>query len=204
MTLVSHRHKFIFLANPKCASTSVHEFLRPFSDKAFTMSVYQRPLGTHANARKVKSYIEKRGYHWEDYFVFTTIRHPLRRIRSCYYYEIDFFQNRDPIDLFIPTPKDFKRYVMEDWFFRRFYDLHEFVSDDKGESLVSRIIKVEEIDRELPPILERVGIPERWEDFKKKNVSKKKRQLEYDSEMIEHIKAIRPHDAARYPDDWDI
>jgi hypothetical protein len=204
MTLISHRHKFIFLANPKCASTSVHEFLRPFSDKAYTLSVYQKPLGTHANARKVRSYMEKRGYHWDDYFVFTTIRHPLKRIRSCWYYEIDFLQNKDPIDLFIRTPRDFKRYVMEDWFFRRFYDISDFVSDENGHCLVDKIIKVEEIDSELPPILEKCGISKRWEDFDRKNVTKKRRELVYDDEMIEHIRKIRPNDAAYYPGGWDI
>ena len=198
MTLISHKHRFIFLANPKCASTSIHEFLRPYSDKSYTLSVYQKPLGTHSNARQVKKYIERKGKNWNDYFVFTTIRNPLSRIKSCYYYEIDFFQNRDPIDLFTPTPKDFKKYVLGNWFTKRFIDVIKFTSDENNNSLVNKIIKVEDIDKEMPIILKEIGLELDWVNFKAKNISKKKKTLTFDNEMIEHIKKIRPNDAQLY------
>ena len=198
MTLISHRHKFVFLANPKCASTSIHEFLRPHSDKAFTISVYQKPLGTHAYAKEVKKYLEKRNYNWDDYFVFTTIRNPLNRIKSCYYYERDFWQNKDPIDLFTRTPKDFKKYVLGSWYNRRFIDVVKFTSDDNGNNLVDKIIKVEDIDKEMPLILKEIGLAIDWTSFKKKNISKKTNKVAFDDEMIEHIKKTKPNDCARY------
>lgn len=198
MTLISHKHKFVFLANPKCASTSIHEFLRPFSDKAFTISVYQKPLGTHAYAKEVKRYLEKRNYKWEDYFVFTTIRNPLNRIKSCYYYERDFWQNKDPIDLFIRTPKDFKKYVLGNWYNRRFIDINRFTSDNNGINIVNKIIKVEDIDVEMPIILKQIGIPVNWKDLEKKNISKKTNKVAFDDEMIEHVKKTKPNDCSYY------
>lgn len=198
MTLISHKHKFVFLANPKCASTSIHEFLRPYSDKAFTISVYQKPLGTHAYAKEVKRYLEKRNYKWEDYFVFTTIRNPLNRIKSCYYYERDFWQNKDPIDLFIRTPKDFKKYVLGNWYNRRFIDINRFTSDNNGINIVNKIIKVEDIDVEMPIILKQIGIPVNWKDLEKKNISKKTNKVAFDDEMIEHVKKTKPNDCSYY------
>ncbi|MEZ5003499.1 MAG: sulfotransferase family 2 domain-containing protein [Chitinophagales bacterium] len=198
MTLISHKHKFVFLANPKCASTSIHEFLRPYSDKAFTISVYQKPLGTHAYAKEVKRYLEKRDYQWEDYFVFTTIRNPLNRIKSCYYYERDFWQNKDPIDLFIRTPKDFKKYVLGNWYNRRFIDINRFTSDNNGINIVNKIIKVEDIDVEMPIILKQIGIPVNWKDLEKKNISKKTNKVTFDEEMIEHVKKTKPNDCSYY------
>lgn len=198
MTLISHKHKFVFLANPKCASTSIHEFLRPFSDKAFTISVYQKPLGTHAYAKEVKRYLEKRNYKWEDYFVFTTIRNPLNRIKSCYYYERDFWQNKDPIDLFIRTPKDFKKYVLGNWYNRRFIDINRFTSDNNGINIVNKIIKVEDIDVEMPIILKQISIPVNWKDLEKKNISKKTNKVAFDDEMIEHVKMTKPNDCSYY------
>ena len=199
MTLISHKHRFVFLASPKCATTSIHEFLRPYADKAYTFSVYQKPLGTHAYAKEVKRYLEKRKFKWEDYLVFTTIRNPYDRIKSCYYYEIDFFQNRDPIDLFTPTPKDFKKYVLGNWFNKRFIDVNKFISDDDGNSLVERILKVEDIDDELPTIIAEIGLNIDWKASDKKNISKKKKELIFDDEMIAHIKKMRPNDFAYYP-----
>ena len=87
MTLISYRYKFIYLANKKCASTYVHTILKPFSDEVYMDTIYSKPLGKHDNARKVKKYIMSKGYLWKDFFVFTTIRHPLDRIVSCYFYE---------------------------------------------------------------------------------------------------------------------
>jgi hypothetical protein len=198
MTLISHKHRFVFLANPKCASTSIHEFLRPYADKAYTLSVYQKPLGTHAYAKEVKAYLERKNKKWEDYFVFTTVRNPLSRIKSCYYYERDFFQNLDPIDLFTPTPKDFKKYVLGNWFNRRFIDVIKFTSDKDGNSLVNKIIKVEDIDIVFPEILKEIGLEARWENFEKKNISKKLNPLVFDEEMIQHVKQMRPNDFKYY------
>lgn len=188
--MISHKYKFVFLANQKCASTTIHELLRPYSDKSFTFSIYQKPLGTHSDARTVKRYLEKRGYNWEDYLVFTTIRDPLDRIRSCYRYERDFSQNRDLTDLFTPTPKDFKKYVMGDWFLKRFRDIKDFTSDKNGNCLVDKIIRVEELDEEMPALLDQIGLPIDWEKVPSMNISKKKRDLEFDEEMLEHLRSF--------------
>ncbi len=190
MTLISHKHKFVFLANQKCGSTTLHEMLKPFSDKAYTFSVYQKPLGTHATAREVRKYLEKRNYNWDDYYVFTTIREPYSRIKSCYRYETDWKKHRDIVDLFIRTPKSFKRYVMEDWFFRRFIDINEFIGDENKKSMIQQVIKMEDFDKEIPKLIEKLDLPLELEEVPKTNVTNKSRSLGYDDEMIAHLKSF--------------
>lgn len=200
MTLISHKHKFIFLANQKCASTSIHEFLRPHSDKAFTIWIYQKPLGTHSTAAEVKRYMDRRGYKWEDYFVFTTIREPFSRIKSCYYYEIDFNQNRDLTDLIRNAPKDFKKYVMESYYLKKFMDVKEFTCDKNGNNLVSKIMRIEDAEKEMPEILKKIGLDVDWNKEKARNVSKKTHQVVYDEEMKKHIYDMNFNDFEYYPD----
>ena len=201
MTMISHKYKFVFLANQKCASTTLHELLRPYSDKCFTIWIYQKPLGTHSDAKTVKKYLEKRGCKWEDYFVFTTIREPMSRIRSCFRYESDFSKNRDLTDLIRPIPKDFKKYVMGDWFLKRFRDITDFVSDKEGNCLVDKIIKVEELDETMPDILNKLGIPIDWDKITSMNMTSKNKVLEFDDEMTRHLRSYNFTDFNYYKSD---
>lgn len=200
MTLISHKYKFVFLANQKCASTTLHEMLRPFADKAYTFSVYQKPLGTHSDAKTVKHYLEKRGYNWDEYYSFTTIREPFSRIRSMFRYESDWRKHRDITDLLRPIPKDFKSYVMGDWFFKRFVEIEEFTGDDQGKKIVDEIIRVEDIDKRVPGLIEKLGVPLDLTEVPVMNRTSKKSSLVYDEEMRDHIKQFNFNDFKFYPE----
>lgn len=190
MTLISHKHKFVFLANQKCASTTLHEMFRPYADKAYTFSVYQKPLGTHSDAKTVKRYLEKRGYKWEDYYVFTTIREPFSRIKSMFRYESKWKHHKDITDLIRQIPADFKSYVMGDWFFKRFVDIADFCGDENRKQLVNEIIKVEELDEKVPALIERLGLPIDIDGLPHMNVTGKKKSLDYDEEMSAHLRSF--------------
>jgi hypothetical protein len=199
MTLISHKYKFVFLANPKCASTTLHEMLRPYSDEAYTFSVYQRPIGTHADAKTVKKYLKRKGRDIKDYYVITTIREPFARIKSCFRYESHWKHHKDITDLFRPIPKDFKSYVMGDWFFKRFIDIDKFTRDEDGKQLVDSIIKVEEFSEEVPKLIKKLQLPLNIDKVPMSNVTSKKKGVDYDKEMKEHIYNFHFGDFKFYP-----
>ena len=69
---ISHKHKLIFVHNPKCAGTSIINY--------FDMEDWG-----HHNASKSK---EKYSKYWDEYKKFTVIRNPWDRFYSNYRYAI--------------------------------------------------------------------------------------------------------------------
>ena len=178
MTLISYRYKFIFLANMKCGSTTIHKYLQKYADEVYIRSIYQKPISSHAPAIKVKRYIENKGHKWRDFFIFTTVRNPFDRIRSCYYYEK---QKRRKLP-------SFRDYVMKDRFLKEhFRPLESFAYHD-GRMLVHKIIKLEDIRKELPSVLKKLKIPLRLKEICTFNKSKKPYKLIYTPEMRKYLR----------------
>lgn len=82
--LISFRHAFVFLANPRCGSQSIRAALAHHADIKGSV---KGPLHPHACLRSVERYLEmeKRGT-IGDYFVFTTVRNPWERMVSIYHF----------------------------------------------------------------------------------------------------------------------
>lgn len=92
MTIISFHYKYIFIANPKTGSTSIHQILsekytKP-GDIVAKKSVHQKPIGKHDSLQAVRDYLETKGMKLEDFFVFSFVREPFARIISCFNYEI--------------------------------------------------------------------------------------------------------------------
>jgi len=106
---LSDRFKFVFVSNPRCASTSVRRMLDPFSDirsdKSSNARWTERLLGAlnpfseimsgpstnaqwavrnHASARQIEQGMLKTGRDPDNYVFFTTIRNPWARTFSAY------------------------------------------------------------------------------------------------------------------------
>ena len=67
---ISHSKKFIFLANPRTASTSLRSVLDPHSDiKSRLVSDLTNdfPFYHHITARELEGEFRKRGWEWENY-----------------------------------------------------------------------------------------------------------------------------------------
>jgi len=80
---ISHKHKFIFLSKPKCASESIREKLNKFSD---IKSEGKYPYHHHTTAFELRMHFNAMGWNWDEYFSFTTIRNPWDMIVSLYHY----------------------------------------------------------------------------------------------------------------------
>ncbi len=164
--MISHHHKCVFVHVPKCGGQSVERvFLQDlglnWQERAPLLLRPSVPGETgpdrlaHLTARDYveKKYLPADLYH--AYFSFATVRDPFSRAVSLYHYTgLDRkLRFGDFVDKFIPEileGSDEHRYL---------YGSHaEYLTDNQGCLLVQAIVKLERINEELPPVLERVGI----------------------------------------------
>lgn len=152
MTSISHKHKFVFLSNPKCASTSIHKMLRPHSEICGQKHLHADLFGKHDAASKVKATMEKMGFKWEDYFIFTTVRYPVTRVLSSYAYE------RKDTKQFPDSLLDLDTYIRENKY-HHFYDFHKFGCDSDGKRLVDQVIRMEDLSSTLLRLFKKLHLP---------------------------------------------
>ena len=167
---ISHKFKFLYLAITKTGSTTVRKLLDPFSDISSTSN--HGEFKHHQKAKELRLVFKKHKWEWDQYFKFTVVRHPIARLRSSHTFMIQIGSNP-------PTPyhkKDAmpfyekcKKYSMETLSFEEaimsgsldfFPPQHLWVTaDDKTTLLVNKIIKLEEINQELPKTWAEIGLP---------------------------------------------
>ena len=90
MTIINFDKKFIFIANQKTGSTSVHDYyINSLSKNSIysARSIHSKPIGKHDNYRTIKQYLDKSGFNIDDFYIFGFIRNPVERIKSCFLYE---------------------------------------------------------------------------------------------------------------------
>lgn len=153
---ISHRHKFIFLSNPKCGSESIRRMLSRYSD---VKSSSRHQFRHHLNARQVTAVLTGLGIDPRQYFIFTTIRNPWDRMVSIYTYGLQTPKSvwhkpaveSEHLDRFVQQP------IVEEILAkgRRLgpFNLDGFVRSAAGKVIVDRIIRLEDISVELPKLL---------------------------------------------------
>ena len=98
--LISHRNKFVFIHNDKCAGTSIREHFRKHKEfkadllghwgKSMTIELWEQhkdelcAIPQHSTAIAIKGYFELMGWNWNEYFKFGIVRNPFDRIVSGY------------------------------------------------------------------------------------------------------------------------
>jgi hypothetical protein len=166
----STQYKFVYLANPKCASTSFRKALDPYADIRSIPFVRDRqnPKGgpdpadrpdqiyNHSTAAQVKHVFGLRGLDWADYFTFTTIRNPWARVWSTYKFGLETPQSvwHKPAK----TARSFLDFILSDTLRQHSRTIDVMTQDDAGVCLVDTVIKVEELNTALPALGERLGM----------------------------------------------
>jgi len=166
---ISHRHKFVFLSKPKCASEAVRAALDPFSD---ITSTHRYPWFHHTPLAPLKREFDERGWDWDSYFVFTTVRNPYSMLNSLYAYGKpdmsglmwadrfwdDIVEGRDPpLDKrFPPDPLPFREWVLTHDLSR--LTLDPFIRDETGQICTSEVIRVEALKKEFEDVAVRLGL----------------------------------------------
>ena len=170
---ISHRFQFIFLAYPRTASSSIRRILDSYSDvegvhlEEVTVS---NPFHHHMNAQEACSNFNNLGWDWSAYESFCLVRNPYHRLASLFWRRTEARHLRDArlnklslgysnLLAVLPPKAGFLMYVLT----RRTntgvsQSLEAFTQDLNGHSLVSTILKFENLDVELPQFLESIGI----------------------------------------------
>ena len=141
--------------------------LSPYSD--ITDVVYLRrtsdnPFYSHIRPVEMRTLFEDRGWPFDAYRKFVFVRNPWARLVSVYKFiarldrsfTSDFSNWLTSIE---PDGVGGRGAVHQRW--RRYgtYSIKAFIGDDRGHSLVDDVIRLEDIHRDLPDLLHRIGIP---------------------------------------------
>lgn len=192
MTAISHKYKFVFLGNKKCASSSIRDLLKTYSDIWTNQGINSKPVGKHYTALQVKEWMSLVGHSWDEYFVFTTIRNPVDRILSSYSYE-----RKRPKKFPYSINEDIVTYIQKKRY-KHFTDIKKFAFGEDGRKLVNSIIRVEDFPESLYKIFKRIGIP-LPKNVPKTNSSNSQQWKRFITpDIIEVIKKRHPDDFAYY------
>lgn len=166
---ISHSHRFVFLSKPKCASTAIRVALDPFSD---IRSTQRYPWFHHTSLPPLKQQFNERGWDWDSYFVFTTVRNPYTMLNSLYAYAKpdtsghtwaerfwdDVVDGRDPpVKLRVPEdPIPFREWILTNDFSG--YVLDRFIKDECGRICVNAVLRAEELPTGFVGVTARLGL----------------------------------------------
>lgn len=103
-SMLSSRHKFVFIHIPKTAGTSLTAVLEPLSDDRSTaggsgpLSDAQDLVGpiTRTKHMRLREYQARLGQDLNDYLLLTSVRHPVERMLSFYFWEHHWLKGRFP------------------------------------------------------------------------------------------------------------
>lgn len=177
---ISHKYKFIFLSNPQSASTTIRKLLNPFSDIRSGNTLFphhDNEFPHHMDATGLKAKCDEMGWAWNEYFKFTTIRNPWDKMIGRYHYGL-----AHPKSIWhIPAKSvsTFKEFVFHPEVIRHSKQstIKKFAFNENDECLVDYILKIEDINTELPKILNKLGLPKR--KIRKLNASEHNHYSDY-------------------------
>jgi len=168
---ISHKHKFIFLATPRTASTTVRKVLDKYSDiKSVhkTLITKDNPFYHHISAKELKIIFNQRNWDWDAYEKFCFVRNPYDRVVSLFHHHI-----KSRRDLKINSIKEFflriKYSATPEPTFKNFVknldpekrlptSIQAFACDDSGNFLINNILKYENLGSDLANFLKKVDI----------------------------------------------
>jgi hypothetical protein len=168
---ISHKHKFVFIAIPKTASSTIRNAVDEYSDIR-SVGDTTSPYHWHIKARDLKKHFKNKGWNWDEYFKFCFVRNPWDRLVSLYTY----FQRRK----YLPLPIDGGPHYTT-WLSDRFRDKRS----DSGaiyyaagkDILVDFIGKTENLQEDFDIICDKIGIPTQKLPYE--NKTKHKHYTEY-------------------------
>ena len=187
--LISRKYKFVLLSNPKCGSSTLREVLAGRSDIASETLLsniedqneveYMKRAGIqHWPANVWKSSFDRvlendpeGTLGWKDYYTFTTIRNPYKKLVSWYYFiQPDKNWNtmigsqwapHDTSSLYHHHFNDFVEYIFTQEGYHLRLPTYEYFCTDwsTGEQIVDDVFKIEEINESFQDTFwEKTGI----------------------------------------------
>jgi len=162
---ISHRHKFIFFANPKTGSSSLRQFLDQYSDfwpvKNYQHRNAENLFYPHITPAETRELFMLNQWDFDVYQKFVFVRNPWARLVSLY----EHICKGD-------TPPPFNDWIFtvdnqgqggggESWQrWRRYgaWSIEHYIHDSQGHLLVDKVLRIEDINTALLPYLVELGI----------------------------------------------
>lgn len=166
MTIISHRHRFVFIAVPKVASHSVRFALRSQlgaeDEEQVSLFVRRRiarpPFASqehgHQLAREVREALGVGS--WADYLSFAIVRNPWDRFVSY----VAFMMRHN--GAFDRDPRAAMHRVLANPQHQspvHFRPQSDFVTDESGALIVSRICRAERLQQDFDAVCETLALP---------------------------------------------
>lgn len=188
--IISHKHRYIFIAIPKTGTHAIRRALRKtMGDEdeeqvgLFEKSQLGHPalaaLGHgHITAVQASTHLEEAV--WKNYFKFAFVRNPFDRLVSYAY----FFYGKEPLMKSHPT-LHMKRMLLfpekeRTLWFRPQVD---FVLDSYGALAIDFVGKTEKIQTDFDRVCDRIGLP--YQKLERVNASAHDPYLRYYDEQLE-------------------
>jgi hypothetical protein len=202
--IVSHQHRFIFVAIPKTGTHSVRQALRAhlgpedieqvglFVNKRFPFAELAQVKHGHLSLEQVRPFIGEQAF--ADYFKFAFVRNPFDRFVSY----CAFITRAN--DAFARDPRAVMRHILyklrplDHILFR---PQHELLVDADGRLQTDAIGRVEEMQASYNAICARIGIP----SAKLGQVNSSRRgdyRVYYDPQLIEGVAELYSRDLALF------
>lgn len=168
MTILSHRHRLVFIAVPKSASHSIRFALRdqmgPEDEEQVALFVQRRiehPVFAaaghgHQTARQVREVLGAEG--WAGYRSFAVVRNPWERFVSSVAFMMrnNGLFERDPVGTMrrvLDLPQQLARV--------HYWPQSEFVCDEAGEVMVSHLLRAERLQEGFDALCAAAGLQSR-------------------------------------------
>lgn len=188
--LISHRKRFLFIQNPKTASTSVEAVLDPYSKKLTQKmidSVSNPPEGWRPEPRPKHGGLYTASVVFgpsvlDEYYIFSVVRHPVDYLLSWFYF-------RKRAEIADPLHRAHKNYLGDmclDEYLRQIENGERKRPDSitrrlrvpESDGLVDTRVKLcryESLEEDLKACCKEIGI--RMRKLPRKNVSEQRRKL---------------------------
>jgi hypothetical protein len=167
--LISHKHKFVFIAVPKTASASVRQILEPYSD--IISEGTTPPYDWHGMAFDLKKHFQEQSWNWNSYFKFAFVRNPWERLLSEFLYRkkrIKIFEGADDKPEYILKSEEiikevtnFSGFVCSNYINRKAPIVDpqsRFIFDESGDSLLDYVGRFENLQVGVDVVCDKIGI----------------------------------------------
>ena len=164
--IISHKYKFIYIRSQKTASTSIDVFLSAYCDDKDVVTSMPEDTpdwhkegnfgylnNNHVPAYAVKEFIGEEI--WSEYYKFTSIRNPLDKMLSCYFWWRHIPRLGPPVR---PLDYSFSDWIMAYGFEHKLAIFHEPYYKINGEVVVDDYIRYESLEGDLERICNMLGM----------------------------------------------
>ena len=193
--IISHKHKFVFFANSKCASSTIETILAGYNDdKRITLLDWKNSKravwrqGRHTRFGREHIIPSKVHYQIEEvlseYFTFMFCRNPWDWVLSQFCWNFRYAANRMKvfnkkkfyrIEAFLSTSKHSAKYQSD------------YLWDRDGKLCIDYIGRFENLQEDFNTICDKIGIPE--QELPHKNKNKHNHYTEYYDDETKEIVA---------------